>query len=60
MSQYECKPLFTNKTEPIAWSEAYGILEDPREEVCVKVPPVKPKAGEVFYFQQKTAKEVSE
>ena len=38
--------------ESIAWGEAYEILENPPSvpELCVKVPPVKPKAGEVFLF----------
>ena len=41
------------KTESIAWVEACEILEENPPsvpELCVKVPPVKPKAGEVFLF----------
>ena len=46
------------KTESIAWGrEAYEILENPPSmpELCVKVPPVKPKVGKVFLFSTQAA-----
>ena len=46
----QAKPILTEKLKPIDWKEAYEILKHSAEDLCSKVPPVKPKAGEVFVF----------
>ena len=49
----ECaQPIFRNRNVAITWKEASNILSRPSAyEPLAVVPPVKPKAGEVYLFK---------
>ena len=44
------EPIFSARNQAIDWEEAYDILQSQHKYSCCNLPPVKPKAGEVFLF----------
>ena len=50
LSTNAAQPIFPARNEAIGWEEAYDILWSQHQCLCCNLPPVKPRAGEVFLF----------